>query len=579
MSEDELWEELGRKRLMTETRPLLICNEEGGDRQHRTRASVDGVSRAALRTGRGILAVAVDPEAELPALICAASDLELRLPPPTPDMLRAVAAAVASGDAPPLASDVAAAVVPDQLDAALRSGQTAADYLRRLERLVAAARPMAAAPAPRWTLDNLPLPPDVETFGRNLVADLDAYRAGKLAWADVLGRGALLFGPPGTGKTTFAGALAASCGPDVLLVVGGYSIWESGEDAKGSYNGFIKCMRQSFLRAKAAKASILFIDEVDSFMARGSAGHNESWFRPIMNALLAELDGVSGREGVVVIAATNLVDAIDPALRRSGRLDIELHMPLPDAPTLARILAAHLPDLSSANLSGAALGAIGASGADCERWSRGARRRARTAGRPVELDDLLAEVGDAAAGRTDEYCRRVAVHEAGHAVASTVLRPGSVRHVSTRPWCGGIEGGVTTEVFHGVSSTRNLFEGYIVEALAGRAAEEIVLGDVTGGALTDLRDATKIAAMMDVSFGLGAQLLSLGDITPDDVTRILLTRPDVAERVERTLQAAYADALALVRRNRIAVDLLAARLLGEQVLDGRDVSAIVASAA
>ena len=121
-----------------------------------------------------------------------------------------------------------------------------------------------------------------------------------------------------------------------------YSAWEAGKDGKGSYTDVLRNMRRTFREAREAAPALIFIDEIDSLIARGSAAHNESWWRPIVNALLAELDGIGGREGVVVLAATNLPGMIDPAIRRAGRLDRELELGLPDAPTLARILRAHV---------------------------------------------------------------------------------------------------------------------------------------------------------------------------------------------------------------------------------------------
>jgi cell division protease FtsH len=164
-------------------------------------------------------------------------------------------------------------------------------------------------------------------WGLDLATDLRAYAEGKLPWS-ACSKGLLLSGPPGTGKTSFARALSREAG--VHFIATSYSAWQSQKD--GHLGRVTAAIREVFAEAYANRPCIVFIDEIDSLPARGSAGHNDSWFTAVLNCLLEQLDGYEKRDGVVICAACNDPSRLDKALVRAGRLDHHVVIPLPDVP-------------------------------------------------------------------------------------------------------------------------------------------------------------------------------------------------------------------------------------------------------
>ena len=320
----------------------------------------------------------------------------------------------------------AAAVTPRLARLSTRPQQRADDFLSKLRTLIAVERakdsPAGGPPAGVTVreapdLDQLAGMDEAVAWARDLRVDLVAYAAGQRRWADV-DRGLLLSGPPGTGKTTFPRALSSYCG--VPLVTGSYSSWIGTAD--GYQGDLIRAMRASFADARAKAPCILFIDEIDAFPARNRAGRvNREWDNQVVAALLAEIDGVEDRAGVVVVAACNHPDRLDAALVRSGRLDRHVKLKLPTDKDLVQILRMHLAGaLPDEDLRPAAMRALGYTGADIERVVRGARRRARQEDRALTLADLIAEMTDRHELPPAEM-RILAVHEAGHAIAGIAL--------------------------------------------------------------------------------------------------------------------------------------------------------------
>ena len=532
----------------------------------------------ALLSGKGLF-VAIEGDEQAPSLLGAAADAELTLPAPSGSMLAAVAMQTGEGTCDPLPDSLAALVRPFELVSASRPAQTAVDYARRLERLLACREPpsrpaSAVLPTAEWTLDTLPLASDVESWARQLGADLISFAAGKLAWADVE-HGALLVGPPGCGKTTLVEAIANTC--RVPLIVTSYATLEGGADGRGRYTDILRNMRATFAEARANAPCILFFDEIDSVLGRGLAGHNESWYAPITNTLLTETSADS-REGVVFLGATNLPDRVDPALRRSGRLDRMVLLAPPGIEQVGRIIGAHLPTLAGSEREEAAIALVGHTGADIARLARGARRRARQAGREIIAQDLISELEGGVPARSADQRHRIAVHEAGHVLVTEVRRPGAVDFVSIRALASHPEMlGHVSALLPDMIYTLPEIEGYLTELLAGRAAEVLVLGEASVGAAGDLQRATSFCVAIELSLGLGSRLSGIGALDHDEAARSLMMRPEVAKLVEERLAAAHQAATSVLAGHRDCLDRLIASLLAYGALTGPVITSLVTS--
>ena len=345
------------------------------------------------------------------------------------------------------------------------------------------------------SLEDLHGMPEAKAWANQLIADLRLAELGPLrggiAWEDV-DRGALFEGPPGVGKTSIARAIAKACG--IKFINASAASWQ----AAGNLDAHLRAMRESFAMAAEYAPAILFIDEIDSIGSRESlSGDNAQYHLEVINALLQELDGFDTRARVIVLAATNYADKVDPALRRAGRLDRVIHIPYPNADGLKGIYRHYLArvahELDEAAIDQLARASLGLTGADVELFIRGAKRSARRQGRKaIHQQDLLEQVYRTPPENERQPIspadlRRTAVHEAGHALAQ-LLQPGgdgSVHYVSVVPRSDGTLGFVATD---GERATpHGCLEDVMRQVrtlLAGRAAEALVYGEeqVSGGA-------------------------------------------------------------------------------------------------
>lgn len=534
------------------------------------------LERARRALARGEALVALDePAARAPDALIAAADLHVTIPQPDGAVLTELAGLLTGASATaPFPDDLARHVVAADLWLARRPGQTADEWLARL-RAIAERRSAARSVADAPRLDELAGMPDAVAAGLEIVRDLHDYRAGRIPWSQVA-PGLLLHGPPGTGKTLFARALARSAG--VPLLTGSLAEWQAART--GHLGDLLAAMRKNFADARAVAPAILFIDEIDAF---GDRSHFSSQHRDysvqVVNALLELLDGVTGRPGVVVLGACNNVGNLDPAIRRSGRLDRSVAVPLPDAEGLTAILRHHLGgDLPNVDL--AALGPLllGATGADVARLVRDARRRARVADRPLGLADLHAALGVAEDLRASAYRRLLAVHEAGHAVVGMLHAPGTLIAVTLRA-AGQRAAATHWQPESDRTLTRADIDALLQRLLAGRAAEAVVLGTVSAGAggaaASDLARATQLAAAAAGALGLGDSLVWSGLPEPDEVPKLLARQPALARAVAAHLDAADAAARALILRHRLSVEAIAEQLLARGSLTGAEVTAIL----
>ncbi len=325
--------------------------------------------------------------------------------------------------------------------------------------------------------------------------------------------GMLLVGPPGTGKTLLARAVAGEADVQFLSI--------SGSDFVEMYVGVgASRVRDLFDQAKKVAPSIIFIDEIDAVgRKRGSGlggGHDEK--EQTLNQLLVEMDGFARNEGIIVLAATNRPDILDPALLRPGRFDRQIHVGRPDVKGREEILKVHAKDKrldASVDLKTVARSTAGFTGADLSNLLNEAAIMAARADRPVlnmeDLNEALMKItaGPAKKSRvqTRKDLRETAIHEAGHAVAMFHLPTHDpVRHITIIPR--GQSLGATWYLPTDDSSnlTRNQMYEQIVSLLGGRVAEALFLGDISVGASNDIDRATKLAKDMVARYGMCEKL-------------------------------------------------------------------------
>lgn len=556
------------------------------------------------------------PGTELSAELIALAEYELALCLPDPAILRLVAEAVTAEPSPPLPRQLwnegddgvvdpttgptgpndtsrpstTAKFTIDDLRAALSPIRGARGSIDRLVRLVdaRAARSdvgIAAGSENAPPLEQLAGYGKAKADGLAIAADLQAYRLGTIGWASVA-RGLVLAGPPGTGKSLFARSLAKSAG--VPLVVGSMADWQAHHE--GHLGDMLSAMRSSFEHARTKAPCILFIDELDSVGDRRNfPERHRDYSTQVVNGLLQQLDGAVGREGVVVIGATNNPGAIDPAVLRPGRLERIVSIGLPDVADLIAMLRVHLADVPVADgdptgkthptaadlgddaLRPVALALRGRTGADVASVVRRARGVARRADRALGVDDLLAIARE---GRGPDLppavAHRISIHEAGHAVVAMALGVGDIHSLSLD-----VDGGLVHVRPQVTEQTREDVEAEIAFTLGGRAAEIELLGTPSAGAggsaNSDLASATLSATQLHNCYGLGQTLTWRGPVTDDASLSWAARDPTVRDDVERTLVAAHERAMVIIRKERAGVERIADRLQRDGYVEGEEV--------
>ncbi len=417
---------------------------------------------------------------------------------------------------------------------------------------------------------------EARQFSEDLIADIHAAIQGQIPWEQV-DRGALLVGPPGTGKTTLAKAIAKDCG--VKFVQGSAAEWQ----AAGNLPEHIMAIRKTFAEARRYAPSILFIDEIDSLGNREQfTGQNASYNTDVVNAVLEQIQGLDTEAPIFVLGATNHEDRVDPALKRSGRMDRVIRIPRPNSEALGHIYGHYLGSLTGAQIDPAidltALGrlSVGLTGADAERIVRGAARRARKSGRTVSQADIIAEITNKPRNAnnnlrlTPEELERTAYHEAGHAMAMCLSTSGGadIGFVTIVPRDNGTLGFVAAMPDERVSFIRSDYQEKIEICLAGRAAEGIRYGEenVSSGATSDLHAATALAIDMITKLGLGQERKLLWSEMP--------TEKDL-QQANQLLSESYEQIIKKLHDSEVTLQKLAEELVARQELTGDEVRNII----
>ena len=398
-------------------------------------------------------------------------------------------------------------------------------------------------------------------------------------------KGVLLVGPPGTGKTLIAKAVAGEAGVHFLSI--------SGSDFVELYVGVgASRVRDLFDQAKKEAPAIVFIDEIDAVGRQRGAGlgggHDER--EQTLNQLLVEMDGFGSNEGVIVLAATNRQDILDPALLRPGRFDRQIYVGLPDIKGREEILKVHSrkkPLGDDVDLNQVARATAGFTGADLENLlNEAALLAARDDRKYITREDLHSAMLKVIAGPekrsrvVTEHARRLtAYHEAGHAVVIHELpSQDPVHQITIVPR--GPAGGMTISLPNEDKAylSRKELEERIAVCLGGRAAEELVLGDISTGASSDIQKASQIARAMVTKYGMSDRLGTIAYGNESDEIFIGRTMAqartyseEVAGQIDQEVKAivdrAHARCGEILRRCRPQLELTARYLLDHETMD------------
>lgn len=406
-------------------------------------------------------------------------------------------------------------------------------------------------------------------------------------------KGVLLVGPPGTGKTLLAKAVAGEANVPFFYI--------SGSDFVELFVGVgASRVRDMFKQAKQSAPCLIFIDEIDAVgRQRGSGiggGHDER--EQTLNQLLTEMDGFGANEGIIIIAATNRPDVLDPALLRPGRFDRQVTVSLPDVREREEILEVHAKNKTfdkDVNLSNLSARTPGFSGADLENLLNEAAlltvRRNKERITMEEIDEATDRVllGPAKTSRriTDKERRLVAIHEAGHAVIGIKLQDAQEVHKITiipRGQAGGYTMMLPKEEKIGIMTKDELL-AQITGLLGGRASEENFIGEITTGASDDIKRATKIARSMVTEYGMS----DLGPIQLEEKSEgVFLGRDynksrdfsdqvalEIDKEVSKILEECYKNAKNLLEKHETLVLLIADELMKREILTREQIASLV----
>lgn len=427
-----------------------------------------------------------------------------------------------------------------------------------------------------------------EDEAKESLAEIVDYLHNPQKYADVgasMPKGLLLVGPPGTGKTMLAKAVAGEANVPFFSI--------SGSEFVEMFVGMgASKVRDLFKQAKEKAPCIVFIDEIDTIGKKrdGQMGGNDER-EQTLNQLLTEMDGFEGNNGVIILAATNRPDSLDPALTRPGRFDRRVPVELPDLKGREEILKVHAKKIKmtdDVNLHTIARMASGASGAELANIvNEAALRAVRNARTVVDQSDLEESIEVVIAGYqkkntvlSDHEKHVVAYHEIGHAlVAAMQSHSAPVQKITIIPRTSGALG-YTMQVDEGDKylMTKQEIENKIATFTGGRAAEELVFGEITTGASNDIEQATKLARSMITRYGMSEEF---DMVAMETVTNQYLggdtslacsadTQKEIDKKVVELVKKQHEKAGAILRENREKLDELARFLYEKETITGEE---------
>ncbi|MBJ6724620.1 AAA family ATPase [Geomesophilobacter sediminis] len=389
-------------------------------------------------------------------------------------------------------------------------------------------------------------------------------------------KGILLSGAPGVGKTQLAKALAGEAKVSFIAATG------SDFSSKWVGDGILRA-KLLFRTARRRSPCILFIDELDGIGKRGEHGNAVAAEQNrIINKILSEMDGFHPSEGVVVVGATNYPESLDPALTREGRFDRKINVPLPGIDDRASLFKFYLGkvrsmgEIDSHKLARMTVGMSPA--AIAQVVNHAALLAARNDESCVTMShvaesievSLMGEATATSSPMPQDEVRRVAIHEAGHAVASVLLGCGHLEKVTIVPRGGALGVTLVTQHRDSLLHPQPYLESRIQMLLAGRGAEQLILGNISSGAANDLKEASKLAFNMVSSFGMGEEgkLFSIQALA--DLQLHIDQAPFVAE-ASALLDSLYEKCQELLVQYRVAVETIAEQLVEHETIPGQAV--------